>query len=167
LGSLLLMDIRSALKGQFRAGLHMLQNCVELCPDDLWTGGQHPRNFWRIAFHAVFYAHLYLGQNEGAFSPWIRPLEDAKELWENPRVVDPYQREEIIDYIRWLDSNVDSTFDGLDLDSPDSGFDWYPDFPKLDHEILNIRHLQGHVGQLSELLMARGIDSTWIRRIPR
>lgn len=160
------MDIRHALKGQLRAGLHMLQNCVELCPDDLWVGGRHPRNFWRIAFHAVFYAHLYLGQNEASFQPYLRHLPDAKELWENPEVVVPYQREEILDYIHWLDSTVEATIDGLDLESNDSGFDWYPNFPKLDHEMLNIRHLQGHVGQLSELLMAHGIDSEWIGHFP-
>jgi hypothetical protein len=27
---------------------------------------------------------------------------------------------------------------------------------------MNLRHLQGHVGQLSELLMAKGIDTDWI-----
>ena len=32
---------------------------------------------------------------------------------------------------------------------------------KLSHELMNLRHTQGHVGQLSELLMARGIDTDW------
>jgi hypothetical protein len=35
---------------------------------------------------------------------------------------------------------------------------------KLSHQILNLRHLQGHVGQLSELLMARGIDIDWVSK---
>jgi len=32
---------------------------------------------------------------------------------------------------------------------------------KLSHQIMNLRHIQGHVGQLSELLMAKGIDTDW------
>lgn len=35
---------------------------------------------------------------------------------------------------------------------------------KLSHELMNLRHTQGHVGQLSELLMARGIDTDWISK---
>jgi hypothetical protein len=35
---------------------------------------------------------------------------------------------------------------------------------KLEHEILSIRHLQGHVGQISERLMEAGIDLDWISR---
>jgi len=43
----------------------------------------------------------------------------------------------------------------------ESGFSWYS-IPKLDHQLLNLRHLQGHVGQLSELVMATGADLTWV-----
>jgi hypothetical protein len=35
---------------------------------------------------------------------------------------------------------------------------------KLSHQIMNVRHIQGHVGQLSELLMQRGIDTDWVSR---
>jgi hypothetical protein len=35
---------------------------------------------------------------------------------------------------------------------------------KLSHELMNLRHIQGHVGQLSELLMVAGIDTRWIAR---
>ena len=59
---------------------------------------------------------------------------------------------------------LDRWIDALDLDTLESGFDWYPNMPKLDHMMLNIRHLQGHVGQLSELLMAHGIDTDWVSR---
>ena len=47
------MELRTALKEQYHAGLTMLRQCVEQCPDDLWTSGAHPRPFWRIAFHAA------------------------------------------------------------------------------------------------------------------
>lgn len=147
----------------------MLRQCVERCPQDVWVSGTHPRNFWRIAYHAVFFGHLYLMQGEAAFVPWEHHRASATDLWDatNTPVIEPYAREEVIEYIDWLDSQVEPVVDGLDLDSKDSGFSWYPDMAKLDHELMSIRHIQGHVGQLSELLMAHGVDTDWCRRVPR
>jgi hypothetical protein len=160
------MDIRAALSGQYIAALRMLMNCVELFPDDLWVSGSHPRNPWRIAYHAVFYAHLYLGQDEAGFVPWEKGIEDCSDLWEdaNAPVRPAYTREEILGYIDHVIALVEPTIATLDLDSQESGFSWYKDFAKLEHEILSVRHIQGHVGQLSELLMAAGIDTKWISR---
>lgn len=140
----------------------MLRQCVERCPDEVWTSGTHPRTFWRIAYHAVFYAQLYLPQNEAAFEPWEKAREHAAGLWENPPVLEAYSQAEILEYIDLVSSQVDETVKTLDLDSKDSGFHWYPNFDKLSHEIMNIRHIQGHVGQLSELLMMHGIDTDWV-----
>ena len=43
------MELREALKEQYHAGLAMLAECVEKCPDALWLQGEPPRYFWRIA----------------------------------------------------------------------------------------------------------------------
>jgi len=145
----------------------MLRQCVEVCPEEVWIAGEHPRNFWRIAYHAVFYAHLYGQQQEADFQPWVKARPTASDLWGPQDILEPYTRQEVLDYIDLVDAQVDSAVDGLDLDSADSGFPWYPSFPKLDHQILNIRHIQGHVGQLSELLMAKGIDTNWVAKVPR
>ena len=64
------MNLKQSIKGQYHAGLEQLRQTIDRCPDDVWTGGEHPRTYWRIAFHAVFYTHLYMGQNEESFRPW-------------------------------------------------------------------------------------------------
>ncbi len=170
------MDMRTALKEQHHAGLAMLRECVEECPDDLWTAGTHPRQFWRIAFHAAFFTHLYLGQNESAFASPPSDLavarrEEGKRLWtdpgdlepyEMPEEIVPYSQQDIEEYIGFVDTLVDTTVDALDLYSSETGFVWYKNMSKLSHEMMNLRHLQGHVGQLSELLMAVGIDIDWV-----
>lgn len=168
------MEWREALKEQYHAGLAMLAECVEKCPDDLWLAGEHPRAFWRIVFHTAFFTQLYLGQNEAAFQPWTGRREGIHHgLWEQPAYVEPYElpegveyytRSEMRDYLRFVDALIDPIVDELDLDSDDSGFAWYPSISKLSHELMNLRHLQGHVGQLSELLMTRGIDTDWISK---
>ena len=168
------MEMREALKEQYHAGLAMLAECVEKCPEGLWLEGEHPRPFWRIAFHTVFFTHLYLVQDEAAFTPWPGRREGIHtDLWLPPFEVEPYelpeeaeiyQSSEMHDYIRFVDALVGPTVDHLDLASNETGFSWYPNMSKLSHQLLNLRHLQGHVGQLSERLMARGIDTDWVAR---
>lgn len=167
-------DLRQALKEQYHAGLAMLAECVEKCPESMWREGTHPRAFWRIAFHAAYFTHLYLGQNEECFQPWPGRTEGIHPgLWEPPYPVEPYElpeeaevygKPEILDYLRFVDGRVDPTVDELDLAAAETGFGWYPNMGKLSHQLMNLRHLQGHVGQLSELLMAKGIDTDWVSR---
>lgn len=149
------MELRQALKEQYHAGLAMLAECVEKCPEDVWLEGEQPRTFGSIAFHAAYFTHLYLGQNEAACQPWPGQRPEGDE---------GYGRNEILDYIRFIDVLIDPTVDQLDLDSDETGFSWYPNMSKLSHQLMNLRHTQGHVGQLSELLMAKGIDTDWIAR---
>ena len=168
------MELREALKEQYHAGLAMLAECVAKCPEDVWLAGEYPRPFWRIAFHAAFFTHLYMGQNEAAFQPWPGRKEGIHEgLWQQPFEVEPYElpedaeiylSNEMLDYIRYVDTLVAPTVAQLDLDIDETGFGWYKNMSKLSHQLLNLRHLQGHVGQLSELLMARGIETDWISR---
>ncbi|MEA2554079.1 MAG: hypothetical protein QOJ65_2255 [Fimbriimonadaceae bacterium] len=178
------MDLRAALKEQYHAGLAMLADCVEKCPDDLWAAAAPVekdeertviRSFWRIAFHNAYFTHLYLGQNEDAFQPWPNRRQGHHEgMWhkpwdlepyELPEDTEPYTRREILQYISYVDGLIDPTVDQLDLDSPETGFHWYRNMTKLSHQIMNVRHVQGHVGQLSELLMQGGIDTDWVSRV--
>ena len=159
-------ELKRALKGQYHAGLTMLRETIEKCPEALWTAGTFPRNPWRIAFHAIFYTHLYLQTEERAFKPWAKGRETVRLLWgdENgnaPPVEPSYSKDDTLEYLELVDEGVDDWVDAIDLASQESGFWWYK-IPKLDHQLLNVRHLQGHVGQLSELVMATGADLDWV-----
>jgi hypothetical protein len=168
------MELREALKEQYHAGLAMLADCVEKCPERTWLEGEHPRLFWRIALHAAFFTHLYLGQSEAAFQPWPGRKDGIHPgLWEEPWDVEPYElpegaeiygQQQLLDYLRFVDGLIDPTVSQLDLDADETGFSWYKNMSKLSHQLLNLRHLQGHVGQLSELLMAQGIDTDWVSK---
>ena len=143
----------------------MLRECVELCPQELWAGPGAPRDYWKIAYHAAFFGHLYLLQNEAAFKPWSKHNDAViDDEGEDATPVEPYTKDETLGYIDDIRGLIDSTVDGLDLDTSDPGFPWYKNIDKLEHELLSIRHIQGHVGQLSERLFAAGIESSWISR---
>ena len=163
------VELKRALVGQFRAGLAMLRECVEICPDDLWpaTLDKPPRTFWRIAYHATFYTHFYLCQNGSLFTPWERHVAHAAMTFADkdedlPPEGTLFAQSDLLEYIDVLSGRMEHIVDALDLDSPESGFPWYPNFPKLDHVLLTLRHLGVHVGQLQELLYARGIEPDWV-----
>ena len=157
------MELRSAMKGQYRAALAMLRETIELCPDEVWTSGTPPRLFWRVAYHALFYTDLYLQPNLDSFQPWEKHGEGYEDQGADFPLITAFTKAELLGYLDAIDARIDATVDRLDLDSPECGFWWY-DMPKLDHQLMNIRHIQQHAGQLSELLMVSGIDTDWIGR---
>ncbi|HEU4797982.1 MAG TPA: hypothetical protein VFT63_03585, partial [bacterium] len=58
-------------------------------------------------------------------------------------------------------SMVDDAVDALDLNNPQSGFSWYK-VPKMEHQIINIRHIQYHQAQLADRLrVATGAGVGW------
>jgi hypothetical protein len=149
------MNVRAALKGQYHAAMKMLKDAIEGCPDEMWTEGDDPVAFWRVAYHTLFYTHLYLMPDEKAFKPWEHHRRDCTFLgplpWpphREPDVGEPYPKAQVLDYWRMVDEMVDGCVDGLDLDAETCGFPWY-DLPKLDHQINNIRHVQHHAALLS------------------
>jgi hypothetical protein len=54
--------------------------------------------------------------------------------------------------------------DALDLDSPESGFSWYQ-VPELEHQLVNLRHMQHHTAQLADRLRsAAGVGVRWVQK---
>jgi hypothetical protein len=162
------MNVRAALKGQYHAALAMLKQAIEQCPDDLWTGGT-PVAFWRVAYHTLFFAHLYLHPDEQAFRPWEHHRDEHQYLGplplpphRPPKIGEPYTKAQMLEYWQLCDAAVDDALDRLDLDAPECGFWWYK-LPKLDHLIVSIRHIQHHAALLSgRLRQATGASAAWV-----
>lgn len=167
--------VRAALKRQYRAALAMLRDAVERCPDELWTDPA-PRNaFWQVAYHTLYFTHLYLQPDEASFRPWAGhqggvqhedgiagPADPASPL---PLVPHPYGRAQVLAYADHVDGCVDGV-DALDLATETSGFWWYP-MGKLEHQLVNLRHVQHHVGQLADRVRAAtGEGVPWVSPTP-
>jgi hypothetical protein len=151
--------LRPVLKSQYRAALAMLREAIERCPDDAWANGSDVNACWQIAYHTLFFTHLYLQPEEAAFRPWeghqaavqhpdgIAGRADPGSSL--PLVPRPYTKAQVLAYWEFCDRIIDSAVDALDLDSPVSGFSWYK-VSKLEHQIINVRHLQHHTAQLAD-----------------
>lgn len=166
------MDITRTVVSQFNAALSMMEETVSSCPDELWNEPVQANPFWRVAYHALFYVDLYLQPSEEELNLWKEARTGYQYLGptpfpphEHPVADNAYRQEELLAYIGYLRSLVDSTVPTLDLDSP-SGFHWLP-FDKMELLIYNLRHLQQHVGDLSTILLTRAnLEIHWVGKGP-
>lgn len=153
--------LRFILRSQYHAGLAMLREAIERCPDDLWLNTPSRNAFWQIAYHTLFYTHYYLQKDHLEFHPWAEhqsenqnpdgiaaPPDPASTL---PLIPEPYNRAQALAYWDICDQAVDGAVDALDLHSSQSGFPWY-NMSKLEHQLVNLRHLQHHAAQLADRL---------------
>ena len=145
------------LKSQYHAALAMLRDAIEQCPDAEWLSRDHKNAFWQVAYHVLFFAHLYLQQNETTFVLWSQHHGD-----DDGTRGEPYSKAQVLEYWSFVDHAVDRAVDLLDLESPESGFSWYT-MSKLEHQLVNIRHVQHHSAQLADRLRsAADIGIKWV-----
>jgi hypothetical protein len=168
--------LRSVIKSQYHAALAMLRESLEQCPAGVWSRSGHVNSFWQIAYHTLFFAHLYLQPNEAAFEPWEHhqaevqhedglagPVDPESTL---PLIPEPYTRAEVLTYWKVCNDLVDGAVDAMNLNEPSSGFSWYK-VSKFEHQIINIRHIQHHTAQLADRLRsAADVGIRWVGTRP-
>lgn len=163
------MDYHTMIHSQYLATLAMLQQAIEKCPDALWDQAADKVKFWHIAYHALFYTHLYLNPTAADFTPWVNHRVDYQVMgpihWEGnrlPNIGEPYTKVELLDYLAFCRQHMDAYVPTLDLTAPASGFDWIP-MSKFELQIYTMRHLQQHTGELMERLGTQaGISVDWV-----
>jgi DinB superfamily len=168
-----LMDTKQVIQSQYLAALKMLKQAVEKCPPEVWNAAEDKNRFWHVAYHSLFYTHLYLQDAEKDFQPWEHHRREYQFLGQTPypphdppRIGEPYAKEEILAYYDVVREEVKKRVPALDLEAA-SGFEWLP-FGKLELQFYNIRHLQQHTGELFERLGARaGIKLDWVGAVPQ
>jgi hypothetical protein len=156
------MGVKETIKSQYYASLEMLKQAIEACPESLWYGPEYPSPFWRIAYHALVYAHFYLQPSEADFVPWEKHQAGYRFLGSDGEGAgEPYNKEELLAYHRLCSEQVGEQVTAVDLEA-ESGFHWLP-FDKLELQIYNIRHIQEHTGELYERLgTAGGPEVGWV-----
>jgi hypothetical protein len=150
-------NLRSVLKSQYHASVAMLREAIERCPPEEWLSTAHKNRFWQVAYHALFFAHLYLQRDEAAFKRWEKHRGD-----DDGTDGEPYSQAEVLEYCNFCDRLVDDAVDALDLDRAESGFHWYR-MSKLEHQFVNIRHIQHHAAQLIDRVRsAADVGVRWV-----
>ncbi len=161
------MSTIDIIRSQYLAALEMLNQAILQCPEELWEDARFPNQFWQIAYHVLFYTHLYLQPTEEDFLPWEKHKQDyhsfegLTEAVPDPQNIIPYTKPEVLEYLEFCRREVNLRVVSLDLEA-ESGFYWLP-FNKMELQFYNIRHLQHHTGDLSERLGSNAdIHIRWV-----
>ena len=162
------MNLSEILVSQYQASLEMLKQTITRCPEPLWNSPGDKTKFWHIAYHTLFFTHLYLQDSEQAFTPWIRHRKEYQFLgrlpWPPhapPQIGEPYDKDSILEYLAFCQRQVTEQVPRLNLEAA-SGFEWLP-FNKLELQIYSIRHIQQHAGELMERLGTRAdAEIAWV-----
>jgi hypothetical protein len=156
------MDAKKAIRSQYLAALAMLEQALVKCPEATWNAPEDKNKFWQVAYHALFFTHLYLQKTIEDFKPWAKHWEGAERPGAVTDKAGPvYTRDELRAYLKICQTIAIEQSAALDPEAP-SGFHWLP-FSKLELQFYNIRHLQQHVGELYERLGARAdIELDWV-----
>jgi len=166
------MEMENVLISQYGAALAMLRSAIETSSDRLWVSDSYKNRFWHIAYHTLFYAHLYLSRGEGTFAPWKQGRPQAHFLgalpWPpraQPEIGEPYSRASLLEYQTLVTESVEGQVRSVPFHEP-SGFEWLP-MNRLELHLYNIRHIQHHTGQLCDRIRADGgggVEWVGIRR---
>jgi hypothetical protein len=166
------MDIHSSIISQYGAALAMLRSAIESCPPEHWDSDAYQNRFWHLAYHVLFYTHLYLSPADEEFVPWEKGRENYNFLtdtipWapdEKIEITERYTRQEILEYHQLVSQRVVGSVHGVPLEGP-SGFYWLP-FDRFELHLYNLRHIQHHTGQLVERIRQEtGNGVGWVGRM--
>lgn len=166
--------VKDAFKSQYHASLDMLGEGIEKCPEDLWYSKEFTNAFWQVAYHTLFFTHLYLCRSKDEFVPWVKHKSDNQNPdgisgdpdpdSKLPLIPEPYTKAEALEYWGFCKGIVDEFVDNIDLENPESGFPWYK-ISKFEHQLVNIRHLQHGAAQLADRLRLKlDIGVKWAGR---
>ena len=155
---------------QFAAAIQTLRLAIEACPEDLWDDRAEGSPFWHLAYHALFYADLYLSKDEKAFQPMAFHEDKAQFLpgdygQHGGTVATPeraFTQDELLEYADHCLIKCQETFEGLTDERAleRCGFWWY-ELNVGEFLLNNLRHTQHHAAQLALLLRRRadiGVD---------
>ena len=162
------LDIRAVLRSQHHAALDMLAAAIEACPDDAWNRPSDANRSWQLAYHTVFFVHLYLQPSEVDFRPWGRHEDRFRQIGrshpDHPDYVDPGEplaQADLLDYLAFARTEVDRQMETVDLHA-ESGFSWLP-MSKLELQMYSMRHTMQHAGELYErIAKTSGADLPWV-----
>ncbi len=162
--------LSTVLLGQYEAALGTLRDVIEQCPEQVWSGkaGNHP--FSESAFHALFFADVYLGESVEAVKDQefhrahAEQFEGYEEL-ESRLPVRTYSPEFVLEYLRFCRAKATQVLHASSQESLEgnTGIEWH-DFSRAEMHVYNIRHLQHHAAQLiMRLRLDSDIDIGWYR----
>jgi hypothetical protein len=145
------MNLAAILISQYHASLEMLKQTITLCPETIWNAAGDTNKFWQVAYHALYFTHVYLEDSEETYTPWVeyREVYDFDET----QTFEPYDKATVLEYLAFCQQRVAERVPLLILEAATGHAG--KSFTTMELQIYSIRHLMQHTGELMERLGTR------------
>jgi len=163
--------LKRGIASQMLAGLTMLKDCIDRCPEKEWDEKQNDYPFSQILFHVLFDCDFNLSDSEQEFrgqgfhKNYPEVFADYQELMDLTKQ-HPFDRRFINSYYDFCMTKIKNSMRELndgDLTVPNT--DIYKNMTKLERYVNAIRHIQHHTAQLGlRLQFITGVEMEWISR---
>lgn len=157
-------NYRDATLGQLHAALRTLAECVERCPDEVWTESVYELKFCQAAFHALFFTDLYLGNSfdelkQQAFHKQHASVFRDYEEYSPKKPECEYERAWVKLYVQHCRDKATHVINAETKETlvQEIGFEWL-DITRAEMHIYTLRHLEHHAAQLILRLRQQGVD---------
>jgi uncharacterized damage-inducible protein DinB len=151
------------LRRHLEPTLDMLGQTISACPDALWDARDEGPPFWQYAYHALVGLDFWLSDSLRAFAfPAFHTREALIESGETPQEALPREqieayREQVVAKSRALLDRL--TPEALTEEAEFAGNAW----TAADRILVQIRHVQHHVGQLNAMLKRNAVETPgWV-----
>ena len=153
-------SIRQSIWSQFGAGLDMLENAIQMCPDELWNT---ELNFWYASYHCIFWTDYYLTTEPSKFEP---PMPFTfSEFDPTGKMPDrTYTKTELLSYLEYCRRKASLLISELTIDKLNERWiNEYKNYSILEILLYNLRHIQHHSAQIN-LLLRQNINNapSWV-----
>ena len=161
---------QAIITSQYLAAFQTLEHCIDACPEEQWTGKVANHSFSRSAFHALFFADLYLGDSiqEMKVQPFHQENSQYFGDYEELQATTPtntYEKGFVGNYLNFCQSKTTSVL-GRETEATlkkQSDIPWQ-EISRGELHIYNIRHIQHHAAQLiMRLRLDTPIDIGWVK----
>jgi hypothetical protein len=159
------------LAHQFEASLSTLNLAVARCPESSWNQRVAAWKFCQAAFHAVFFADIYLQPSDDVDALKRQPFHvehtadfrDYEELEDREQVL-LYEKPFVLSYLQNVRRKAEETIarESADVFAGPSGFRRRK-CSRAELHVYNIRHIQHHAAQLIlRLRLDADVDVPWV-----
>jgi hypothetical protein len=99
-------SIKEAIWNQLGASIDMLENAINMCPDEHWDT---TLNFWYTSYHCIFWTDYYLTTEPSKFEP-PTPFTFSEFDPTGKKPDRTYNKTEVLTYFRTLPTKSKSTY---------------------------------------------------------
>lgn len=161
----MLSELKKTVLSQFLASIKMLENAIDMCPENVWHKRNDFYDFWYIAYHSLFWLDFYLTKSPDKYFPFneigLTELDYDGIL---PNKV--FRKQDLKSFLEHCRSKCKDTIKKLDEEEAGQIYKFGNlEMTYLELLFYNLRHLQHHTGQLN-LILRQQINSSpkWVRK---